>query len=781
VDFNDQYRIDTKPFTSRPYYADKVKFTDTDERFDILPCTIERLPRDVLLSNESLKYAIKLGAYYRSLLTLMISMAGTITHAGCILVGIIPPLSTSAQGTSQQTLINTLLSGPHAFLFANEATSVSLTVPWYCNSDVATLDMDGTSSSAPSTDIVPVNGNYGTLVFMVLNPLTPSDGSSKSLDIIVEAFFKSLDILVPSPKFIEYSATPPTSEGLFDIVSGVIDQGVGVAKNVIGDGIDKMRSAFKGYTGLHNPNIPLIQSRYIVTERNFTNVVDKPQFFEKLDPYVAVDRVIDNPVFNSVVDEMSLANIGSKKQLIGQFKVTASDTVGALLWSRPISPFQGGLSTDQLLISNNIELLHFLHRGWRGKIKITIQSVMNNKQQVKLKMLRLYNPSTTISTAYPKYRSILNAPSHLMEFTAGGQTQEVILDYLCRNDITPCMRDMSAEALFHGEYYIYVAQALANSGGSPESVEFNVYISLEKDFKWYGYSTELASTQPPVVLTVFESESLNVMNEPQKQTPILNDPKNDTFNSEHEDRLVSNVDIRPLLRRMYKVLTTNVTTADAAIIPLSVVVGELASGSGNFRTPAEIVSSMFYGKHLGFKFKLKLRNSVGLIARFIPPNYFVDSTSSTVLSCQPLLNPDFKENSTSANYPFTLQELPMVNIQDAGGFSQMFEFSVPNVSFYKYIGSPAKMTGSDKPYSTQDLGTVVITADGEEEFEDPILINVYAGFTDESRMGYQVIAPIIIPNQNTSNILTIYSGSLTSATSLPSKIRNKYLYFTRSV
>ena len=117
----------------------------------------------------------------------------------------------------------------------------------------------------------------------------------------------------------------------------------------------------------------------------------------------------------------------------------------------PISPFQGGMRAQSRVatlanyLCNNIELLHYYTRGWKGTIKIHIQSVMNNKQQIKLRLLQLYNPSKSIVTGQPVYNTLLQAPSHLLEFSAGGQEQVVELPFLSRNKIMPCARDSIVE------------------------------------------------------------------------------------------------------------------------------------------------------------------------------------------------------------------------------------------------------------------------------------------------------------------------------------------------
>jgi hypothetical protein len=172
-----------------------------------------------------------------------------------------------------------------------------------------------------------------------------------------------------------------------------------------------------------------------------------------------VDRILQKPDFHTTEDEMDIQSIIGKPQYLGTFRQNENDNVGTLLWDRPISPYQGNTLTPDgsVFFANNIQLMHYLSRAWKGTIKIHIQSVMNNKQQTKLKLIQLYNPSSEVALQFPTYRSILNAPSHLIEFTAGNQIQTIELPYLSRNNIMHCMRDSTSEGLFHGMYYIYVA------------------------------------------------------------------------------------------------------------------------------------------------------------------------------------------------------------------------------------------------------------------------------------------------------------------------------------
>lgn len=983
------FRMDAKAFIERPFFVTSLDFNTSLTRYSSIPNSISRLPGDIIRSNSSLLNAMKIASYYRADLMLNISMAGTIAHSGCVLVGIIPPAPWPLNSNSHMNLINTLLSGPHAFLFANEATTINLGVPWYCNTDMATLDMDTSSGYKPSLDIVPTNGNYATLAMVVINPLTVASGGSTTVPIVVEACFKALDILVPTPRYVTWQAQS-LIEGIVNGVAGLgtklLDQTASGLKQVAGDAIDGARQYVRGWTGLHNPNDGKISGRVITTDRNFPNVVDSTQFFEKLDPYSAFDRIVKQPIFGTNLDEMSIQHITAKKQMVGSFKVVTSDSTGKLLWSRPISPYQGGNAASKPTIANNIELLHYVSRAWRGGLKLHIQSVMNNKQQVKLRVLKMYNPSLSALSSYPAYQSIVNAPSHLIEFTQGGQEQIISLPFLCRNDLCPCARDLTFEAMFHGMYYIYVAQPLVIADGSPLEAEFNVYISGESDLTFYGYSTEIASLggfsdfkpneeEKNVVLSTefktmyersgikvgralvetrkdetrksdkiyeynimgkskyvepqserkypsirsvldkddikeikrknptenaslksqatstkkkptikhkmqaltamkvfkeqqqdpdnqeyvdeenilersldigeeiengyesqsfagdlssvdikslynlsqvssskpkkkkscsivsscvvsYESQGLEVMNQPQKQDD-KEMMKEDMEDFSHIDRLRPNTSIRDYVRRMYKITGTTATVPSEQSrkidLPLCVVAGEDNFYNALTASPLIFLSNMYYGKTLGFKFKVKtaligsLTKSPNYVVHmyYVPPNFFFNTASNTILGSQisslPVDSDPFQ--STPTVFPLPFQITPVQANEVDGSFT--YEFVIPDVTFYKFMGSPNKLVTLDTPtsyLSTMDFGNLLIQVTNQSNDEISVGLQIFAGFTDESRLGYHSIAPQISSfvwkpeATDPDSIQTLYLGNPSDSLKPPVAAINTFIY-----
>jgi len=784
IDIPEAYRIDAKPYIERPFYAGSVKFPTTAGRYSWLDTPIKRLPGDVIRSNTALLNAMKIGSLYRSDLVLNISLAGTITHAGCILVAAIPPLNNYPNGvTGDMFLINTLLTSPHAFLYANEATSVNLAIPWYCNTDLATLNMD---SSEQTMDLSSISGNYASLVFMVLNPLSPSTGSSTELTIVIEACFKNLDILIPTPRFAKWQPQA-------GLVKGLITTTKNGLKQITSDFIDLGANALTGFLGLHNPNDATTRERDVIISRNYHNVVDAPQQFEKLDPFANYNRIMQSPLYGSDVDEMAISHIVSKRQMLGTFQVTSSYDVGRLLWIRPISPFQGGIdsSDDSVVGANNIELMHSLHRAWRGDLKIIITSVMNNKQQCKLKLLKLYNPPKNALTQVPTYQSIANAPSHLMEFTQGGQEHSITLPYLARNELMPCSENVDYEAFAHGLYYIYLAQPLANSDGSPQIIEFNVFMEGTPSLTFYGYTMrQLYTSDFPFPTSVsddytIDSEesnatgesilnkrlealrklrdkpdenegfhaqagSIKVMNEPQRQKDTRDFDDKD-LNAVFASRMQPNLDVRPLIRRMYIMPCDTVIveplSQEQNVFPLSSVLGETMPGVDRVQSPICSIADMYYGKNVGFKVAITVEEykttapappaAQTIRVYYIPPGITLDPNNLSMLGMS--TNPGCIEQNTTPTYGlYAPYQIDAVQISP---HSYLYEFVIPDVTYFKYMGSPNKMAaGAIAPLATSDFGCIflVIINNSDSRIGDTVTVRV--GLTDESRMGHHAMA-----------------------------------------
>jgi hypothetical protein len=472
---------------------------------------------------------------------------------------------------------------------------------------------------------------------------------------------------------------------------------------------------------------------------------------------------------------MSIRHILSKPQYLGSFKISQTDSIGKLLWSRPISPRQGGLDSNSLCIANNIELIHYLSRAWRGSINIHFQSVMNNKQQVKIRLVQLYNPPTNVVLAYPTYASLLSAPTHLMEFTGGGQIQSVKLPYLCRNQLTPCSPDLNLDALFHGMYYVYVAQPLVISSDSPADINFNVYISVGDDCSFHGYSTEVAKQTPLIsAVSVMTTQGITVMNEPQLNQELTSYSTGIDLNVPHQERLFAPIDIRPLIRRMYQSRTIQLIEG-SNIVDLNWFLSERSDLSDS-STPLQMVASMYYGKSAGLKFKIKSYNPVEISVAYVPVQFNIDNTGSVVRASRagPKIKFDPSKLDGAGGYPLPFIEMA----QETARSTKLYEFVLPNTSLYKFIGGPEKFSPQLPVLASAGVGQLLIWSTGTTT------ITLYAGCTDESRFGFHCVAPIYRPivdeSDPTKNSTVFLGTSGGGPLEVPRVGLNPFVYFTRT-
>lgn len=831
----EDYKMDMKPFIKRPFYLGQMQWRENDPKYSYLTTPVRHLPADVILSNTSLRNAIRVGAMMKPSLELHISLNGTLTHAGCLLFGVLPPGPILTNSTSNVYMINTILSGPHVKLFANEATSAVLEVPWYCNTDMCetTIVDQNVDTDALSRNNIPVVNNiisesrdrgscvYATLVCMVLNPLRPGLGVN-ALTVTMEAIFKEFELAVPTPRFLSetdwvaQSGKPPLWKRA---TTGLLDLGAAGAKSlypIFGDAIDTARGVIRSLTGLHNFNIPIISDRIIHTWHNYRNATDIPQFFEKMDQSSQYNRICKEPVFGTSYDEMNIGYITSKPQYLGSFEVDVSTPAGTVLWSRPISPFQGagigpqphytaGDASKQIrLSSNNIELMHALHRYWRGDLAVTLEVVMNNKTHVKLKVIKYYAPGRyAMSDRLPTMMSLSNAPSQLLEFSAGAQRYCVDLPYLGKNELMPCAEDTITEAMYHGIYIVYLAQPMVIGDSSPSVATVNVYIRGVHDhpgsnLQFYGYShknvfldrvvpgattyyNEVVTAAAATVLVKEGEEEIVTyapddkwepqsggsqscmpactvpMNQPQEQE---NDFTFEEANNkiEHHNRLLPNVDIRPLIRRMYETYRFDVgltsSGTDETVLNLATLLAEsqqgvLAPSTVNQYRSLALISSMFHGKScVGFKMRLEYKANYPISCRvyYIPPGITLLKTEfiCNLTMAQP--NPAvFNPTVPNAYNPSLMMAS---NDRSVDSLSGAFEFLVPDMNPFKFVGGHNKYRPTNVIASSpqEDMGSIYIVlkngplpVGGET---NNVSMDIFTGLTDESRLGFHTIAPI---------------------------------------
>lgn len=798
-----QFNLD--PLITRPFNYDTFTWSTTNARYSTI--ISKTLLSDLFMANTALSNALRSYAFFRAHACIYVSLTGTLSHQGNILVGVLPGTSTSynATTTPQPQYINSLLTAPHAMLGANEATSACIEVPFYVPTDLLTFD---NNNNTPIEDLGLVGYNsYATLMAMVMNPLAVGEGSSTSISIHVQVHITKLEVYVPVPTSTQSFGPLPTVDGQSftgQVVSSLLDTTSLVAKTVTFDFIDTLRGAVRSLTGLHNPNQPVLQNSNLMQTRNRSNIVDDVVHYEKMDPYSKFTRVTKDGIFHSKKDEMNIGHIISKPQYIGSFQVASTYTAGRLLKVGVINPYQfnafGGYG-----FTSNIERMYYNTYAWSGDMELIIQSSMTNKHSVKLVVAKMYGLDRRVINGVPLYDSSKISPSSLLEFSAGNQQQVVSLDFLSRNQVLQNTMDPTAAALQHGLYYIYLVQPLVYADGVPTTVEFNLFLRCKPNFRFHGYSSRGGRTtiQPTKfvpqqiteddALPELEGQSASncdpVMNAPNTCSPLCDQPV-ETEERDQIERIKPILSMRDLIRRPLLTYYNIYNPGTSGIFNLAIPVANLL-GYGPFATNQDIVHNvfrMYYGYNGGVKLKIKI-DMANAVIRYNPPTFVNSSTDYLVQSVQ--FNPSsVLQNASDDNFvdSRTFVELPhsiSPNISDGKSYC-VYDLHIPQPTIYNWLGGLDWFTSSATSNSNVrtklgSLGWITISGRVGVDPGTRIRTWIFAGADDEGRLGFHTMAPYCgLPVTSTSGDPQLYSfDAVPNATYTPISLKpSSFLNYT---
>lgn len=770
-------KFDVGPMFERPVPYKNITWTTSDIRFKVLENTL--LPFDFFNLYGSIKSLLKSFAFFRTRAKLYATLTGTINHQGTVIMGIIPAQYEFSTNNST-AIINTLLSSPHCIVGANEASASCLELPFYINSDFMQLAIaSGGDSSTP--DITVGNCSYGRFIALVLNPLAVTGASSTSLTFHLEMQLEDFEVYVQTPNTPNF-VSPPTllaESFIAPVITSTLDASASLVKKTSGDFIDALRKTVKAYTGLHNPNEPDLKDSVLTLNKNRTNQVDSVTYYEKLDPYSKFSRLTKDSIFHTDIDEMDMSFILSKPQYIGTIQILTTTPAARLLWSRPISPWQGGCYGGTAT-TNNIERLYYNTLAWSGDMELIVQSSMTNKQNVKIMIARMYGLDRTILTKVPDNATARSGITTLMEFSGGNQQLTADLDFLSRNQVLYNTIDPNANALMHGMYYIYLQQPLVSGEGSPVSVELNLFVRCKPNFRFYGHgyrpsytSSNYASgpyysnpvVPPPLKMISeepmeFESESAGesafVMNAPSTDQPLMHEVITEQKPLVEIERMRPILHLRDLVR---KVQCTNVYTATSdsngqfvLAIPVSDLINHFPV-TASAQSSGSSLMKMYYGMNAGLRVKIRGRNCGNYLVQYYPPN-LVSGASASISSNDFLigsvvssLNSSYIANNKVINSaPFT--EIPHTWGVDitAGNTFSVVDVHIPHTSIYHWWGGSGWSRTDSVSFDTyktvlNNNGTLIITGTGNPSTQFDF--NIYAGLDDESRLGFHCFSPIL--------------------------------------
>lgn len=765
-----QLEMDYSRILNKPYFVANVPWSTTDI-VDAQLATIN-VPGDILI-NELAQVPFKASVYYRAKIRAIVQTSGTPMHQGCVIASALP--AGFPKYTTAKFIRNTLMCCPHTFLLANEATPGTIEIPFYVQGKLAAIDLTGTTVS-------PVTGSddYAKLVLQVWNPLSVPVSATSTLSISVHFMFTDLEFYVPH---VDVEWSPFVGQGFVDSIktsaTTAIDGIFSVGRRFTSDFLDTLRSGIRQWTGLHSPEVPQLDSRSAVQFRQNLNLVDTPNYIEKLDPYADFTHVTNDYTFDTNIDEMSLAYILKKPQYIGTFNVATADVSGKLLWSRPITPIQeviNGTYKDYNDVvqytnghTNMIQTLALLSKYWKGGMKLHIQAIMSNFHYCRLIVARDYSPDSNMVGAVPEYSSVTNLLTETLEFSAGGQIQTIELPFCSPLNQLPCSSDFIFNALEHGMYYIYLYQPLVANGSVPLKVSFNVYLSCDDDFDFFGYAVQPligadGYIAGPTTFSVGEDigEKLEETNAPLRfmaqaavtvdvsdQKDIVNRGEVNDINTIYDLRPIKS--IRDYTRRFNKVFSSKIPQSQfvaangtfefsvAQLLGLEPTLVGSAIDTTHYISPLSLLSRFFLGYSGGIKCKMVINGSTISEVWYVPPSFSLNKdqsfwlgTDPTPIISSPLFepitqmfqfpgrvapsmtySPYYSVNTVSVERPNYINHMPGFRMGTTIPMaSSETEFTIPYMSPYRFVGDYAKWGCTDSTsvikLGTHELGSIVV-------------------------------------------------------------------------
>lgn len=645
----------------------------------------------------------------------------------------------------------------------------------------------------------------------------------------------------------EEFSTHSFTDRMLKIPTQIFDGLAKGAKIVTGDFIDSIRVGIRELTGFHNPNSPAVNDRVIHGTRNFINAVDQPTLYEKLDQHAQFDRITRDYIFDTDRDEMDLLTILSKPMSESWFKVGTTDISGKLLYSRPITPYvetssvsyysplrkfyeasrywRGGLKVH---IQSSMTNFHYckllIVRNYAPTVNIfSSYPTMTDVTNLMTETLE-FSAGGQIQTIDMPFCSQLEQLECTKSLTANAAMHGMFYIYLLQpltaNGSVPLTVDFNVYISVADDFQFYGYATDLSTVSIPAA--FSSLAKLEEsDRKRYSnptvakpevsqrYSTHTLvvshakskreiETEPFVEEFVTSTSKIEAETEPLVEEFVTHSGVATTVDVSEQEQLLETsqtntrdlrmddfkpmINIRDYIRRpvctQSDSFVSNVDNAGILIVPVAQLLRNAT------RIPA---FKSIVGNYLGFNGGLKIKalifgDSLCMI-NYLPPS---------VVNAGNVMLPAIPNPTTTSNYtPFfaygggyfnastPVIEITQHTIDSQSEHTYEMEFVIPNMNPFRFVRhNPAII--SDK--LDTDLGNIIISFDASS-LTAHCLVTWYVGFTDETRFGYQVLAPVTsVPTVLTGSIvsrLTPYNVPVTPYVNDTSTIPTKWCYFTK--
>jgi len=157
---------------------------------------------------------------------------------------------------------------------------------------------------------------------------------------------------------------------------------------------------------------------------------------------------------------------------------------------------------------------------------------------------------------------------------------------------------------------------------------------------------------------------------------------------------------------------------------------------------------MFYGYNGGIKYKLKIFGASSSAVRYIPPNIAYNPAVNAYVKTQPDVSQSgfWLERSLEGACPTVMTELSTFSHNGGPlGTICQFEGVIPHNTIYNFLGSMewVRDEGNDNTSLSPQNNLGHLYVDFNLTTGAKVEVVAYAAFTDETRFGFQVFAPVL--------------------------------------
>lgn len=761
-----------------------------------------RVPQD-LITNGLTAAPFNNFIFWNGRVKVQFQITGSPMVQGCVAAAFIPLTDPSATTSNQLQNFASLSVNQTCYLFPNANTVAEMEIPF--NSPQAYLNI----ADEVSADVL---NTLGYIYIVVFNTISLSASTTDNVSVSVFSHFVDNQFKVPrrttpAVSYVRAQSGAVPVKQRSSVVGAMTD--LLLPDNPLADVID----AAAGFFGLDNPVDPSISEvdKVVITQR--MNYSQGPEYVDRLSLLPSKTSVATSDTFASVQDEMSLTYLTKKYSYLGTFSLTTLNLVGSILASFPMNPCP---CRTEIAGTYQVPLLQYISMPfqlWKGGLNYKIQVISTSFQTAKIFFSFNYNEfSPSAPTVLPATTSQYGTA---IEINQGSNTFEFTVPYV---SITPELyvpnSNTISDADTLGMVNISVLNPLISPNGSPDNIQFNVFIAGADDFELSTLTAannvlpsmealtsdltfinrkllqlkDMVSEDFEVIQIKSQSAAqplITPMSIVDMATEDLVAPNLSTENRSNVSQ-GSSLSFRDVLKKyhMYqRISLTNPTPSQNGLIwELKIsdlfgipVFGTLPPPSPSAPTQLlwHLIQPMFRQFKGSLNFKIMLDSSPGASLQqfsvfYQPPTQsqietesFLDNIRNQTYLPPSLAPPDYNQRSLIQAYPVSTR-LPVSYVNS---INKTAEISIPYSSrFLSVLSRSSSLVENSLSYNElTDLGRLFIYTDFSNVLSTSVtdtnfLFNIYFSLGDDARFGTLYNVPWMNPNCYTDATGTVFTS-----------------------